>query len=477
MDSRLLVSSLCGLACLALAPAPVAWAGGPDGPIVEAPSPEPLISNGAPAMNCQWPTTVALFGGGGLCSGTLVHPEIVTTAAHCGFPSTITFGETVNTPRREVVVDHCLRNPAWSMSDNNGVNANDYAYCKLAQPVYDIPFTPPVYGCEIEILSPGRAATIVGFGNNEGDNGAGTKRWAETTIQTVVGEFTETVVVGTVGTAACSGDSGGPAYVQYPDGSWHAFATVSGGPPCGAGGDTYTLIYKAVPWIEENSGVDITPCHDVDGTWNPTPACQGFALDPLDTEVAWTEWCATPRLGPSATCGAAFNAEPDDIAPTVTITAPADGSMFDGPMATLDILIDALDDGHGVSTVTLKINGEVIATDDREAWEFANAQFPEGGWILTAVAEDWNGNITESEPVAIGVGQPPPELPGDDTGDGDSGGDDDGGTSGFLDSDDTGVVGLDDANGCACTTDDNDETGWPAVFGLLALLGLRRRRD
>jgi MYXO-CTERM domain-containing protein len=469
------VPVLASLLSIGLAGSAFAGPPGPPGPVIHSPEQTPLISNGNPAENCQWPTTVLLSGGGGLCSGTLVHPQIVTTAAHCGHPSQITFGETAFSSGRQIPVDHCMRNPEWSMSNNNGVNEDDFAYCKLAQPIYDIPFTPPVYGCEIEILHIGRQSFIVGFGNNQGDNGAGTKRWAETVIQTPVNEFSTTVAVGASGTAACSGDSGGPAYVQYPDGSFHAFGTVSGGPACGSGADTYTLIHKAVPWIEENSGVDITPCHDVDGTWNPTPECQGFAIETLDTSVDWDNWCATPRLGASATCGQAFNAEPDDLAPIVAITAPDNGAVFEGPQASFDILIDAQDEGHGVKSVALEVNGEVVATDEHAPWEFANAQFPEGGWILVAVAEDWNGNVGASEPVAIGVGQDPPELPtGEDDGDGD-------GESGGPTSETGGELGdqgIDGDGGCACAATPADR-GAPLamLLGLLALVGFRRRRE
>src|SRR4051812_35558048 len=67
---------------------------------------EPLASANAPifggqlATTCQWPTTVLLNG----CTGTLVHPLIVTTAGHCGTNHrTATFGETRNSPGARTV--------------------------------------------------------------------------------------------------------------------------------------------------------------------------------------------------------------------------------------------------------------------------------------------------------------------------------------------------------------------------------------
>jgi len=59
------------------------------------------------------------------------------------------------------------------------------------------------------------------------------------------------------------GDSGGPAFVQLADKSWRVFGIDSEGTgkSCGAG-DLMGVMHKAVSWIEQQSGVDITPCHD-----------------------------------------------------------------------------------------------------------------------------------------------------------------------------------------------------------------------
>ncbi len=461
---------------------------------VAVPMPEPHIFDGTPTTTCQWPTG-AMLGFGG-CSATLVSPWMVLTAAHCvgnvDNPGSIVLGESLSTPDRELPVDYCRQGPDWDPSSNNGVGGNDISYCKLASPVYDYPVTPIVYGCETEILTIGREVWIVGIGANAVDgSGFGIKRMGPSEIAFVDDDIYDNGIgVGTPMHSSCSGDSGGPAYVQYPDGSWHVFGVLSGGPKgCGNYPKSYTAMHAWVPWIEEDSGIDITPCHDTDGTWNPTGNCQGFEMDPFD-ENDWDEMCLGEVSPASATCGDAFDAVPDTEPPTVTITAPADETIYDTAPADVALSFTADDgDGWGVRYVRVSIDDDVQDAQMREPPFDLTAQFPQGGYVIVAIAEDWAGNVGESEPIRIAVDDELPPLPEEptstgpaDTGPVDSSGGESSGppaaeTTGDDDDGTTTSVPTqnEDEGGCGCTTDRSP--GALALFGLLALVRRRVRCD
>ena len=264
-----------------------------------APQVQPIVG-GSIASTCQWPTTVLLPNAG--CSGTLIHPQIIVTASHCGVGEKIAvFGESRTSPARLMSIEYCRR-----FQGAAGPTPTDFAFCKLRLPVTDVPIVPVLMGCETEILQPGQRVVIAGFGDSGRLGGFGTKRWVETTINKVGGN--RGIQVGGMGKAPCYGDSGGPAFVNLPDGSWRVFGIDSAGLAQGCdAGDVMALMHEAVPWIEEQSKIDVTPCHDANGTWNPSAACARFPMSPQLPGRSWANGCAEPALSPLAsTCGEAY---------------------------------------------------------------------------------------------------------------------------------------------------------------------------
>ncbi|MFV8752784.1 S1 family peptidase [Nannocystaceae bacterium ST9] len=479
------------LMVLSLASLP-AFAGEPE---IAAPPQHPYIQGGTNAQACQWPTSITIFNGNGLCSGTLIHPQVVVTAAHCivpsigGPPDEVRFGERTFMPAFSVSVDHCQYNPGYT----NGVGPSDFAYCLLDESV-DLPPTPPLMGCEVEALVKDAPVTIVGFGKltDADQNSAGTKRWGSTVISS--DSASETVLAGTAQVAPCEGDSGGTGYIQLDDGGWRAWGILSGGPDgCGDYG-IYVTMHSMVGWVEEETGLDVTPCHDADGTWNPGPACTGFAASPGDTGN-WNQLCPDTLGSLPETCGPSLDDPMEAVAPSVAIVEPPEGMQYPDVPSTFDITVEA-DDGQGYAVVhvDLFVDGMLVASRDRDAWAaqepwvFSGAEFFSGEWTLSAQATDYWGNVGESEPVVIVVG----ELPSDTT---ESGGEDTTESGGETTSD-TGETTTDSGDdevgstdegpaldeggdaGCSCESSGSGSGGGLAVVLALPLLfGLRRRHS
>ena len=285
--------------------------------VLGTPPGEPVpIVNGTPAQECEWPATVALSVSGAVyCSGTLISPDVILTAAHCihpdsgyGVPDTIAFGEDGYAPTTTRGIETCGIHPLYVSGAelHSDEDAYDLAYCLLSEPA-DVRPTPMIMGCELDQLEPGMDVTIVGFGASSYEldtpEGVGLKRWSQQTLEEI-DELDQVFIVGGMG-SGCSGDSGGSAYVQLADGSWRVIAAAARvhpdspvDPPYCLYGTVYTGAWNEMYWYEAETGLDLTPCYDTDGNYDPTPGCLDFPEDPL-TPASWSDACAAQPGSPA----------------------------------------------------------------------------------------------------------------------------------------------------------------------------------
>ncbi|MDD9941992.1 MAG: trypsin-like serine protease [Myxococcales bacterium] len=311
-------------------------------------STQAVIIGGEPAGTCAWPSTVRVNGATG-CTGTLIHPRVVTTAGHClrsrQSEATIIFGER-GQPGRFSLTGECT-------GGGSAYNTpRDWAYCILPDdPRLDqVPITPPLVGCEADrFLKPGARGWIVGFGRTS-PRGGGRKHEVEVEINELDKIAPGTIDVGDAQAGACHGDSGGPIYMELVDGDvsygYRVFGSTSG--PGARFCDctcstTFVNIATHVQEIEENEGIDVTPCTAPDGTWDPGPECAAMLQDPRNGAGNWPGCDVTPTTAPIATCGEPFTPDPvdapvdagadplGDVQPTADAGVTADGPTAGAP--------------------------------------------------------------------------------------------------------------------------------------------------
>lgn len=272
---------------------------GPSGALGEAGRQD--IYGGGLVRDEVWPDTAALSDRWGVfCTGTLIAPDLVLTAAHCledGAPPTRVElaggaaggGETLGVRR-------VLAHP-------DGLRTYDVGLVFLDGRARTPP-RPLALDCVVEdALVDGARVSLVGFGETEEPARDGRKNAVDTAI--VDADCDETrrydcisrvspggeLVAGGGGRDTCFGDSGGPLYLHTSAGTFLAGVTSRGASwsgDCGEGG-IYVRPDAVLPWIEAESDLEL-----------PRPDCSQPVSALLD-EGELSDGDATEGAGLSST--------------------------------------------------------------------------------------------------------------------------------------------------------------------------------
>lgn len=244
-----------------------------------------------------WRSTVGIsYGGDLVCTGTLVAPRLVITAGHCvtdkqagRYQVHYGNGDEADFRSKGVAVTRVDASPYYRK--DIGGHA-DVAYLVLDEASEEkiIPVATDLDELR-ELLTPGKKATVVGFGVRSNETGeAGIKYAGPATIKWQAGNE---VWMGDAQGDGCSGDSGGPAFGRLANGEWRVFGVTSRGPtPCGMDKwpGVWGLMHWHLCWIQQSSGESIP---------GSTLACSNSDSSPPQSGRSLASICQDSDLSPS----------------------------------------------------------------------------------------------------------------------------------------------------------------------------------
>jgi secreted trypsin-like serine protease len=254
-----------------------------------------------------------------ICTGEIISPTTVLTAAHCvapdpqtGASAWDTFSVVLGTDTRQssqrVPVSSVHYDPQWMGTPDPAQSpegaGHDVGVALLAQPIPNI--TPlPVSTAPMTQAQVGQPVRLVGYGITDGtfQMGDGVKRQVTTSLVQIL---TGVLYIGRAGQQGCQGDSGGPALMRNGAQEVIVGLTSSGDNACTRGGyytrlDTVTSFLT--PYLPSGTGWPTTPT-------NPTPPADPTAPTAPTVPTAPTNPPPPMDPAPPASNGVGCSATP-----------------------------------------------------------------------------------------------------------------------------------------------------------------------
>lgn len=222
--------------------------------------------------------------------------------------------------------------------------------------------------------------------------------------------------------------------------------------------------------------------------WADTCTPYNAATGPIGCKYIHKEFCPEGSQNDVSELNAYFGPNsPDTVPPTVVMSSPIDGQMFDEG-ANVSVTVSVTDDylGYGWKLMIPELDQELPVYDGTTAW---NLSPPKGEFTIRVEAVDHDGNVGFAEAkIYVGV-EPTPEPESTSGAEESSGGDvptsggEAGGSGESSDGEESGATApltgatdpdmMGDDKGCSCRTEAPPPV-W--LLGLGLLVGARRRR-